>query len=100
MFRGTEACGCVAIERASPKLAYLERLAIVPEERRRGLGETLVRHALHEARVSGASTVSVAIIATHLELNAWYQKLGFIEETTRLFSHLPFSVTFLSYRLT
>jgi N-acetylglutamate synthase-like GNAT family acetyltransferase len=96
---GGVACGCVAVERASAELSYLERLGVLPDRRKAGLGRQLVECALREARSSGAGAVSIGIIAEHSELRDWYRRLGFIETGTRRFDHLPFEVAFLRYEL-
>jgi GNAT superfamily N-acetyltransferase len=77
--------GCVAIEKANSDLCYLERLAVLPRERHKGLGRQLVEHVFH--------------IAQQTELKQWYQKLGFKEGETKEFSHLPFPVTFMTCEL-
>jgi N-acetylglutamate synthase-like GNAT family acetyltransferase len=38
--------GCVALEQANPDVCYLERLAVLPGQRRRGFGKKLVTHVL------------------------------------------------------
>jgi N-acetylglutamate synthase-like GNAT family acetyltransferase len=92
-------CGCIALEVASPTVAYLERLAVVPASRRRGLGTHLVDHAVREATAAGVAAVSVGVIAEQIELVAWYEKLGFVQSGTRRFAHQPFTVSFLERRL-
>jgi len=87
--------GCVAIERAEADLCYLERLAVLPHERKKGLGSQLVEHTFHTARGLGSKKISIGIIATQTELKQWYRKFGFIEGKTKKFSHLPFRVTFM-----
>lgn len=87
--------GCVALERANPDVCYLERLAVLPKYRRRGLGQALVEHAFHEAGSMDAKRVEIAIIAGHTELKKWYERLGFIAAETRRFDHLPFEVLFM-----
>ena len=94
-FDGEERVGCVAMERASPGICYLERLAVPPRFRRRGHGEALVRHVLASAAAAGAGTVSIAIIAEQTELEEWYRRLGFVTTETRTIAHLPFRVTFM-----
>ena len=91
--------GCVAFEKSSPDLCYLERLAVVPEARGRGCGEKLVRLAFAEAEALGAKEISIAVIAGDEELKDWYKKIGFREEETKKFKHLPFLVTFMRYEL-
>lgn len=94
-----ESAGCVALERAEGDTCYLERLAVLPHRRRRGLGKALVHHAIAEARMLNSNRVSIGIIADHVELNTWYKNMGFAETHTKQFEHLPFLVTFLVYNL-
>ena len=89
--------GCVALEQANSQVCYLERLAVLPSQRRRGFGKALVEHALSEARLLGVNYVSIGIIAEQTELKDWYKKLGFVEGESKEFPHLPFRVTFMSY---
>ena len=89
--------GGVALERANTEVCYLERLAVLPDQRRRGFGKALVKQALSEARLLGAHCVSIGIIAEHTELKDWYKGLGFVEGERKEFPHLPFRVTFMSY---
>jgi len=89
--------GCVALELANTEVCYLERLAVLPDQRRRGFGEALVTHALSEARLLGAHCVSIGIIAEHTELKDWYKGFGFVEGESKEFPHLPFRVTVMSY---
>ena len=91
--------GCAAIEQPNDTTCYLERLAVQPFERRRGIGQTLVEKVLAEATARRAGEVGIAIIAAHADLRRWYEKIGFVVTETKRFPHLPFSVTFLNYRL-
>lgn len=94
-----EPCGCVALELARPEVCYLERLAVLPEYRRKGFGKALVRHALEEALKSKVRCVEIGIIAEHTELEEWYEKLGFLVKEKARFNHLPFNVTFMYIKL-
>ena len=91
--------GCVAVERANTEVCYLERLAVLPDYRRRGFGKALVEHVLSEAKLLGAHCVSIGIIAEHTELKEWYKELGFVEGETKEFPHLPFRVTVMPYEI-
>ena len=91
--------GCVALEKATEDLCYLERLAVLPEKRRKGFGRSLVDHVSSRARELGAKEISIGIIAAQTELNKWYQGIGFIEGETKEFPHLPFQVTFMTIKL-
>lgn len=92
---GNIPAGCVAIERADDDLCYLERLAVMPHERKKGLGSELVEHIFRSARELGSKNISIGIIAAQTELKQWYRKFGFVEGETKEFSHLPFRVTFM-----
>jgi N-acetylglutamate synthase-like GNAT family acetyltransferase len=89
--------GCVALERANSEVCYLERLAVLSDQRRRGFGKALVNHVLSEAKLLGVNYVSIGIIAEQTELKNWYTGLGFVEGESKEFPHLPFLVTFMSY---
>ena len=91
--------GSVALERAKPEVCYLERLAVLPDQRKRGFGKALVAHVLSEAGKLGCRDVSIGVIADQAELKDWYRRLGFVETENREFAHLPFLVTFMLYRL-
>jgi len=96
---GESGCGCAALEIAGPQVCYLERLAVLPPYRHRGLGERLVRHVLDEARAVGAERVQIGIIAAQTELRDWYLELGFEDMGSKVFEHLPFEVAFMALRL-
>jgi N-acetylglutamate synthase-like GNAT family acetyltransferase len=89
-------CGCVALEPASPEVSYLERLGVLPAQRRRGYGRGLVDRVLYEAKVIGSDRVDIGIIADHVELKDWYRRMGFVGQKTATFAHLPFEVLFMS----
>ena len=91
------AIACVAYERPNPNLAYLNRLSVLPDYRRRGIGERLVSHVIALARADGVSAVSIGIIGEHTHLQDWYAKLGFADGEAKRFPHLPFTVRYMSY---
>jgi len=91
--------GCVALEMANSEACYLERLAVLPGQRRRGFGKALVTHILSEAKLLGAKRVNIGIIAQQSELKNWYTGIGFVEGESKEFPHLPFRVTYMSYEL-
>ena len=93
------AVGCVALEKVNSDLYYLERLGVLPGARRKGFGRVLVDHVIFQGKSCGAKIISIGIIADDTELKRWYQKIGFVEGKTKEFEHLPFLVTFLTYKL-
>jgi predicted N-acetyltransferase YhbS len=95
--KGHVAAGCVALEKASPDVCYLERLAVLPRYRNNGFGLALVDHVLSEARRMGVKQVGIGIIAKQAELAAWYEKIGFVAGEIKAFAHLPFMVAFMTF---
>ncbi len=87
--------GCVALERVSDDVCYLERLAVLPALRRNGFGEALVNHVVARARGLRLRAIEIGTIAAQTELRRWYERQGF--EVTRVasFAALPFDVTFM-----
>jgi predicted N-acetyltransferase YhbS len=92
-------CGCVALEPARPGVCYLGRLAVLPQHRSRGFGQTLVRHALAEAVRIGVGRVEIGMISQDSQLKDWYRRFGFEQTGTKEFPHLPFVVAFMVKRL-
>jgi len=92
-------CGCVAFEQPNSDISYVNRLSVLPEYRHKGIGEQLVKHVLEYSRTKNIQMVSIGIIAEHILLKKWYLKLGFVEGETKHFDHLPFDVTYMSYKL-
>jgi GNAT superfamily N-acetyltransferase len=95
---GTPA-GCAALEKPKIDLGYLERLAVLPDHRRKGFGKMLVAHIFDRARDAGIKQIGIGIIGEQTELVLWYGKIGFIEGDTKEFDHLPFLVSFMMYLL-
>ena len=91
--------GCAALEIPDPDIGYLERLAVLANNRRKGLGRKLVGHVFSEAKDFGVKKISVGIIAAQTGLKRWYRKIGFIEGDTKEFKHLPFPVAYMMYHL-
>ena len=89
--------GCVALEKINDEVCYLERLAVLPREQKKGFGEALVTHALSQARLLKAFRVQIGVIADDSALQNWYEKLGFEEVERKNFPHLMFEVAFMAY---
>lgn len=85
----------VAVELAHDDLYYLERLSVLPEYRRLGLGRKLMDSAFDEVRKRGGKRISIAVVDTNTVLKEWYIKYGFRIVSTKHYDHLPFPVTFM-----
>ena len=90
-----QSCGCIALEKANSAVCYLERLAVLPECRRKGFGKALVNHIFDMAMEMQMQRIEIGIISEDIELKDWYGKFGFVHKSTRKFDHLPFIVAFM-----
>lgn len=91
--------GCVALEKTTEKICYLERLAVVPDKRNQGFGQQLLNYFQSQAKSMGFTKIGIGIINKQHALKQWYKKLGFIETGTKTFEHLPFTVAFMEYHI-
>ncbi len=95
LFADDKQISFVAIEKAGDRLYYLDKLAVLPEQRHRGYGRKLVEYVLSEVKKAGGSRVSLGMIDNYTVLKEWYKSLGFMETGTKKFDHLPFTVCFM-----
>ena len=94
-FLGGAQVGFVALETATGTLYYMERLAVLPRHRHNGYGAQLVRFVEGRVETGGGKTISIGIIDESTVLKDWYRRFGFVETSTKRFSHLPFTVCYM-----
>jgi ribosomal protein S18 acetylase RimI-like enzyme len=70
-------------ERADAPAWDLSYLGVIPEARRRGIGETLALKAVRDARAGGACELTLAVDARNRPARALYRRLGFEEVERR-----------------
>lgn len=73
---GGEIAGYIGLNRVLDE-SYLYNLAVLPQFRRRGIGEALLRHACAEMFQTGAAFVSLEVRRSNCAAIALYEKLGF-----------------------
>lgn len=59
---------------------WLYTVAVSPEHRRNGIGSSLVKYAILRLEELGCSKINLQIRATNLEVQAFYESLGFVVE--------------------
>ena len=91
--------GCVAIEKPSADICYLERLSVLPEMRGKHFGIRLVQYVLEYAESQGVRKVGIGIIDEQTELKAWYMQQGFVVSEIKRFPHLPFTVCLMEFEI-
>lgn len=95
VFEGEEQVGFIAIEKASDTLYYMEKLAVLPTFRHRGIGKHIMDYVFDLVENGGGEKVSIAVINENSVLKKWYMNYGFVETDIKKFAHLPFTVCFM-----
>lgn len=91
--------GFVAIEKFNFEIYYMEKLAILPEYRHRGIGRITMDFVVSGVRDKGGKVISIGIIDENTILKNWYISYGFVEIETKKYSHLPFTVCVMEKRV-
>ena len=89
--------GFVAIEKSltTQETFYIEKLAVIPGCRHRGIGRLLMDFATNRIAELGGKCISIALINSNVVLKNWYLNQGFEERSIKTFDHLPFEVCYL-----
>ena len=74
--------GCYSLCEKDSQTVALRHLCIQPASRHQKLGEKLLLHAIREGMVRGYQTMVTDIAIENEILCAWYQKYGFVQEST------------------
>jgi ribosomal-protein-alanine N-acetyltransferase len=61
----------------------LENIAVAPEWQRKGLGASLLLHAIAEARTAGSTRILLEVRASNTGAQKLYEKTGFQQLSTR-----------------
>ena len=67
--------------------AWIEDVIVDGNQRGKGLGETLTRHALQVARDAGATTVDLTSRPSREAANRLYQRVGFERRETNVYRY-------------
>lgn len=86
--------GFIAIEKSSRSedVFYIEKLAVAPLLRHKGIGRKLMDFATERIKQSGGRKISIGLIDSNQTLKKWYQLQGFKEIEIKTYDHLPFDV--------
>jgi GNAT superfamily N-acetyltransferase len=87
--------GTVAVRDPKEGIGIIEKMAVLPELRHRGLGRALMAAAFAELRRRGAVATEIGIIAADAVLRKWYESQGFTVLRQTRYDHLPFDVLYM-----
>jgi GNAT superfamily N-acetyltransferase len=60
------------------RVAMIENVVVAPDVRSRGIGETMMRWAMDEARRAGCSRIQLTSHKSRTRAHAFYERLGFV----------------------
>jgi N-acetylglutamate synthase len=75
--RGTQLVGAVLCGHDGRR-GYLHHLAVVPEHRRKGLGQKLVRHCLDQLKRMGIHKCNIYVFADNPRGESFWEKRGWV----------------------
>lgn len=96
LFKDSVQVGFMELKQKDTNTFYLEKLAVMPSCRHKGCGKLLLTYAKDYVKSLQGSNISIGIIYENKILLQWYEAYGFIITGTKQFSHLPFTVCFMS----
>lgn len=99
LFEDSVQAGFMALKQKDKDTFYLEKLAVLPCCRHKGCGGLLLDYARDYVKSLQGSKISIGIIYENKILLRWYEAYGFKITGTKQFSHLPFTVCFLSLHI-
>lgn len=92
--------GCIGIEKSPEEHKYyIEKLAVIPENRHNGYGKMLMDFACEKIHQNDGKLISIGIINENIVLKKWYKDYGFVQKGLKRFDHLPFEVCFMEIEI-
>ena len=93
--------GFIAIEKTldGSDTFYIEKLSVIPNYRHLGIGNRLLDFASNRIVELGGKRISIGLINSNIVLKNWYDKLGYVEYSVKIFEHLPFEVCLMEKTL-
>lgn len=94
---GVHLIGFIAIEKSKREnnLFYIEKVAVHPYTRHKGIGKQLMDFATGRITELGGNKISVGLINSNTILKEWYKRQGYHETGVKTFEHLPFDVCYM-----
>lgn len=65
--------------------AWIEDVVVTSSARGSGVGEALVRHAIHQAEIQKAARIGLSSSPQRMAANRLYRKIGFQEQDTNVY---------------
>ena len=95
LYEGT-AAGYMQLEQTEPGRFTLDKLAVLPEFRRQGIGSKMVEHAIAVAKSHGGIALTISLFANDDRLIQWYNNHGFIHTGVIHRPGIPFPIAHMA----
>jgi len=83
------------IDKENPLKGYINRLAVLPEYRRKAYGKILMAYAEEKLFQSGVKIIEISVVKKFDKLEKYYENLGYEYMRDQSFPSLPFEVRFM-----
>ena len=74
-------------------------LAVFPEHRHRGIGSSLLKHAVETAGKQNCRVMNLGIVEENKALRNWYEQHGAVHTHTEKFDFFPFTCGYMKISL-
>lgn len=77
----------------------LNNLCTRPSYRHKGIGTTLLAHAIETAKTKNCTKINIGIVEENQRIRKWYEEFGFVHVGTRKFDFFPFTCGYMEKQL-
>lgn len=88
-------CGYYSLLLRDQGECELGNLSVLPEYRHRGIGGSLLRHAMKTAAEHDCSVMKLSIVEENTILRKWYERYGAVHTGTEKFDFFPFTCGYM-----
>ena len=88
-------CGFYSLQLMEDGACELGNLSVLPAYRRRGIGSTLLKHALETAKRQNCTVMKLSIVEENVRLRRWYESHGAVHTGTEKYDFFPFACGFM-----
>ena len=93
--KGNKIVGYYSLAILNEDEVELNNLAVLPEERHRGIGQKLLKDCFARVRTLGVKKLKISIVEENQVLRKWYEDNGFIHLGTMKFDFFPFTCGYM-----
>ena len=93
--KGNKIVGYYSLAILNEDEVELNNLAVLPEERHRGIGQKLLKDCFERVKASGIKKLKIGIVDENVRLRKWYESFGFIHTGSVKFDFFPFTCGYM-----